>query len=254
MRIVVALLKMFSFSLITLPMAIAQVIVLLFFNGQAIYILPKLWHKLICHVFCIKVNIIGNPEKNRQTFFVSNHISYLDIPVIGSILTGSFVAKEDVRTWPVFGFLARLQQTAFISRTRENASREKLLLANLIQDKRSLIVFPEGTSTEGISVLPFKSSLFAIAYDKDSPRFFVQPFTIRIISIDCKMPDTQADRDIYAWHINMDTPLGKHLWRFAMSKGAEISLIFHPLLDPMTFIDRKVLAKHCQETVSKALI
>tara|TARA_R110001592_G_scaffold16881_14_gene71713 strand:+ start:2359 stop:3048 length:690 start_codon:yes stop_codon:yes gene_type:complete len=226
---------------------------MLFCKENAAYILPWLWQKIVCSIFRITVRVNGTPYTDSQTIYMSNHVSYLDIPAIGSILRASFVAKKDVASWPVFGFLSKLQQTAFISRSREDVKKEKHALDSMLNDGKSLIIFPEGTSTDGREVRLFKSSLFSIAMKENLRGIKVQPVTLRMETVNQKQIHTQDDRDLYSWHIDMDTPLDKHLWRFARNKGAVISLTFHPPLNASDFSDRKTLAKACYNTVSKGL-
>ena len=248
-----AALKFFLFILLTVPIVAMQWLLLLVYKGKAAYILPWIWQMGVCAIFRIKIKIIGTPHNQSQTIYVSNHISYLDISVIGSILRASFVAKKDVASWPVFGFLSTLQQTAFISRDRADVKQAKNNLDQMLNDGKSLIIFPEGTSTDGKEVIPFKSSLFSIAMKENLKDIYVQPFTLKMQSVDGKPVETQETRDLYSWHINMDTPLGEHLWRFAQSSGAVISLNFHEPLKAHDFENRKTLAKACYEAVSNGL-
>ena len=253
MRTLIAIIKLSIFGLLVIIVSPLQLLILAVHKGKGAYLVPCLWHKAICAVLRIRVQVIGKPQTDAQTFFVSNHISYLDIPAIGGLLKASFVAKKDVESWPVFGFLSKLQQTAFISRSREDAKKEKGALDQMLADGKSLILFPEGTSTDGRAVLPFKSSLFSIALREGAQNLFIQPFTVSMLSVNGKPPQTQAERDIYAWHINMDTPLPAHLWRFAKSRGAVIALHFHLPIQAKDYKDRKVLANLCHEHVSKGL-
>lgn len=253
MRPLIATLKLAVFGLLVVLVSPLQLLILAVHKGKGAYLAPYLWHKSICAVLRIRVRVIGKPQTDSQTLFVSNHLSYLDIPAIGSVLKGSFVAKKDVESWPLFGFLSKLQQTAFISRSREDATKEKNALETMLREGKSLILFPEGTSTDGRSVLPFKSSLFAIALREEAQDLSIQPFTVSMLAVDRSPPQTQDQRDIYAWHIDMDTPLPAHLWRFAKSRGAVIALHFHPPIRARDYKDRKVLANHCHDHVSKGL-
>ncbi|PCI97174.1 MAG: 1-acyl-sn-glycerol-3-phosphate acyltransferase [Alphaproteobacteria bacterium] len=253
MNIVKATFKFILFALLTIPVVVLQVILMQFHKGKGAYILPYFWQKCVCKIFSIKVKIIGKPHTSSQTIYISNHISYLDIPVIGSILPTSFVAKKDVASWPVFGFLSKLQQTAFISRDRADAIKGKQTLNAMLSQGKSLIIFAEGTSTDGREVLPFKSSLFAVALQENLPDLRVQSITLKMHTVNQKEIITQDDRDLYSWHRDMDTPLGTHLWRFAKSRGAEIFLNFHPPVKAHDFSDRKTLAKACHNTVSNGL-
>lgn len=248
-----ACIKLFLFMFACLLVIPFQLLIMLFHNGKYAYTLPFLWQNAVRRIFRIKVSITGTPAHGKQLIYMSNHVSYLDIPVIGSVLPASFVAKKDVASWPVFGFLSRLQQTAFISRSREDAKKEKNALDNMIKAQKSLIIFPEGTSTDGKEVLPFKSSLFAIALPPDSQPIDIQPITLKITSVNDLEPNNQDIRDLYAWHNNMDTPLDEHLWRFAKSKGAHIRLHFHEVIESKHFSNRKTLAHECFSKVSNEL-
>ena len=254
MRSVVAGFKFLLFFLWSCVIVPLQLIVMLVHKGRFSYVLPYYWHKGVCMIFGIRVRVRGQVMHNRQIIYVGNHLSYLDIPVIGTVLKASFVAKKDVARWPVFGFLSKLQQTAFIDRSRGAAAREGNSLGAMLGSGKSLIIFPEGTSTDGRSVLPFKSSIFTIALEgrADEP-VAIQPFTLRMQSVNGAPAETQEQRDLYAWHRDMDTELPTHLWLFAKSKGAVIELDFHDVVGREAFVDRKVLAKTCHEHVSNGL-
>lgn len=251
MRLAIALGKGFLFFLWCLVMVPPQVAVMMFTRGPAAYTLPWLWQRGICRIFGIKVLIEGAPLTSRQTLFVANHVSYLDIPVIGCVLKASFIAKKEVAGWPVFGTLSRLQQTAFISRARGDAQKEKNALSNMIAEGKSLILFPEGTSTDGRDVVPFKSSLFSLTLDDGQRALMIQPVTLRVEAVDGRSPEDQSVRDLYAWYGDMTMP--PHLKAFAGSKGAVIRLIFHEPIDPRGYADRKTLADACCAAVRSGI-
>lgn len=253
MKSVIAFIKLFIFALLCLAVIPAQALVLWVSKGKASYILPNLWHKAMCKNFGIKLEIHGQVLRAQQAIYVSNHLSYLDIIALGGVLHGSFVAKKDVKDWPVFGFLSKLQQTAFISRDRYDAVAMTNNLENLILSGKSMIIFPEGTSTDGKSVYPFKSSLFSIFLKDNIKNIPIQPITIQMIKTNGQEIASQEDRDLYAWHINMDTPLHEHLWRFAKSSGAILSVTFHPPIYASHTNNRKILAKHCHDAVCNGL-
>lgn len=243
-RSLIAVIKALMFILWSLLVAPLQFVFLLFNRGPAAYILPHIWQRGVCRILGLRVVVEGTPDTARQVMFVSNHLSYLDIPVIASVLKASFIAKKDVSSWPVFGFLSTLQQTAFISRDRKDAKVEKNNLSSMIAAGKSLILFPEGTSTDGCDVVKFKSSLFSLAADPTTGAFLpVQPISLIMDRVDGRVPaDGPNDvRDVYAWHGDMT--MGPHLWNFVKSRGATIRLIFHPVLDPQVYNDRKLLAE-----------
>lgn len=249
-----ATLKLFGFFALCLLAVPLQALILLFHKGHCAYIVPNLWHKGLCAVFGIHGEIKGAPLKNRQVLYLSNHLSYLDIPLLGGMLgPSSFVAKSEVSGWPVFGYLSKLQQTVFIRRARSAAAREIGALDIALREGKSLTIFPEGTSTDGRSVIPFKSSLFAIPLQAEWEDLMIQPVTISLLSVDGKPPDTQEIRDLYAWHRGMDTPLGAHLWRFARTSGAKLRVTFHPPMRSGDFSGRKELAQTCFEAVCRGL-
>lgn len=242
--VIVKAVLFFAWCAIMVPL---QIILMMFHRGSGAYFLPHIWQKGVCKIFGLKVIVEGQALHKQQTVFVCNHLSYLDIPVLGSVLKASFIAKREVAGWPVFGFLSRMQQTAFISRSRNDAKREKNALSNMLDEGKSLILFAEGTSTDGTTVAPFKSSLFSMTLDDNRHNLMIQPVTLRIEQVDGKSPDAQAVRDMYAWHGDMTMP--PHLKAFTGSRGAVIRVIFHAPVDPKTFSDRKVMADQCHAAV-----
>lgn len=257
MSFVTAGLKLGLFAILSLTIVPLQMAVLAVHRGQGMFILPRIWHKGVCLIFGLRLAISGIPPANdRQILYVANHLSYLDIPLIGAVLNASFVAKKEVETWPVFGFLSRLQKTVFIDRALRATGTARDSLNQGLAQGRSLILFPEGTSTDGRTVLDFKPSLFSIAFDSDAiarQDLVIQPLTIRLEQVGGTTPDSQQVRDIYAWHRDMTTELPVHLWRFARSSGAELTLIFHEALDPAKYTDRKALAQTAHIAVSNGL-
>ncbi|QQG35142.1 MAG: 1-acyl-sn-glycerol-3-phosphate acyltransferase [Micavibrio aeruginosavorus] len=246
-------LKLGGFLIWCLIMVPVQLVIMLFKGRKPAYTTPWLWHKGVCRLFGLTVQIEGAPHTGSQVIFVCNHMSYLDIPVIGSVLKASFVAKSEVASWPVFGFLSKLQQTAFISRSKTTLGNDKNALETMLKDGRSMIIFPEGTSTDGRSVVPFKSSLFSIALSEDAlaQDIWLQPMTLCLIAVDRQNPEDQKIRDLYAWHGEMD--LAPHLSAFTRTRGATIKITFHPPIQARALPDRKKLAQICHEHVARGL-
>ncbi len=213
--------------------------------------LPALFHRLACRVMGLVVDVRGTMH-GGQTVWISNHLSYLDIMAIGSVAQCSFVAKDDVRGWPVFGLLARLQDTVFISRTARRAADVGLALSTALDNGKSLVVFPEGTTSDGATVLPFKSSLFEVLIgDPTQAGPVLQPLTVSIESIDGYAVGV-ANRDLYAYH--GDASLGPHLLRFLGTKGATVRLTFHAPLGNHTMTSRKTLANAAHVVVAGGLV
>ena len=167
------------------------------FRSKASFV-SKLHHKLASHVLGLQIKVDGSPIKTERALFVANHISYFDIIAIGSIVPGRFIAKQELSTWPVFGILAKLTRTIFISRSSSSALKQLQLIAHLLSKSERLILFPEGTSSDGRKVLPFKPSLFEAPIQADA---IVQPLTIRYEKIN-GMPVDRRSKPFLAWYGN----------------------------------------------------
>lgn len=248
--------RMALFTLICVLITLVQWPLLRVYRGKYSFIAPRWWQAAATAIFSVKIRRHGTPYDAKQTLYISNHISYIDIPTLGSIVRGVFVSRGDLASWPIFGFLATLQQTAFISRDKKNARAEKENLERLIAEGKNMILFAEGTSTDGTSVVPFKSSLFALVFRPDGTALdlMVQPVTINIVSVDGVPvePASGPVRDLYTWHGDMT--LRPHLLRMARGKGAVVDITFHAPLDPAKYNgDRKALAADCYDAVAGAL-
>jgi 1-acyl-sn-glycerol-3-phosphate acyltransferase len=216
-----------------------QALVLAFSRGDAAMWLPPRFHRAFAAILGLHVAFEGEAMQGAGLVHIANHLSYLDVPALGQGLRTRFVAKEEVRGWPVFGFLARLQQTVFISRARHRAGEVGDALAAALADGHGLLLFPEGTTSDGASVLPFKSSVFAPFMDR--PGLRIQPLRIELLSVDGRAIEAGGDRDAYAYH--GEATLLPHLWHFLRGRGADLRIRFLPPLDLAAFADRKALAQ-----------
>lgn len=178
-------------------------------------------------VLGVSVTIRGVPPTG-PCLIAANHVSWLDIVVLSAALPCSFVAKQEVRSWPFFGFLARLQRTVFIDRGRRSATGSAAdEIAQRLSRAEVLVLFPEGTSGDGKSVLPFKSSLFGAA----GPSVRIIPATLAYRT-QWNLPLTGRERPRVAWYGDMD--LAPHLWNLLASGPIAVDLIFHDALSPKT--------------------
>ncbi|MDV7339565.1 lysophospholipid acyltransferase family protein [Terasakiella sp. A23] len=212
----------------------------------------SLWHRGVCAIIGMKVNQHGTPYEGQRVLLAGNHISYLDIPLLASCYDITFVAKADVASWPLFGFLARIAQTAFIERKPSKAREQKIQLQQRIMDGERLMIFPEGTSSKGESVLPFKSSLFEmIMEDHIRTDCAIQPVTISFNKkADGDILSSQ-ERDSFAWYGDMT--LLPHLWHVFCIKGAEVDIIFHAPAMAHDFADRKEASAWAETRVGNGL-
>ncbi len=191
-------------------------------------------------------------EPTRPTLFVSNHCSYSDVTVLGSVISGSFVAKSEVARWPVFGYLAKLQNSVFVDRAGIKAREQRDGMIQRLAAGDNLILFPEGTSDDGNRVLPFKSALFSVAQHRfeNGDTVKIQPVTIAYTRLD-GMPTGRALKPYFAWYGDME--LVSHIWELAGLGLITVEIVFHTPVEMSAFGSRKALAAHCHEAVSAGL-
>ena len=225
---------------------------LLFFIVKALGLawhkeLPHYFHHGVQKIFGLDVTQSGEPSQLKPTLFVSNHISYLDIFVLGHI-RAYFIAKSEVANWPVLGQLARFQNTLFIERKAGRAQNQLATLREHLSAGQSLILFPEGTSTDGVHVEPFKSSLFESARveEGDTP-VAIQPITV-VYTHQAGRKMNQEVRDNYAWYATM--PFTPHFFNLFSLKKVAVKLHFHPVVYLEQFESRKACAEHCYTVVA----
>jgi 1-acyl-sn-glycerol-3-phosphate acyltransferase len=210
--------------------------------------LVRFYYRGLVHILGFTVVVKGTPCDIQPTLFVSNHASYLDVPVLASIVKASFVAKSDVAQWPVIGPLARMQGTVFVERRSIKAAGQRDELRGKLEEGQSLIVFPEGTSTDGSTLLPFKSSLLSIAEKalSDGRCVAVQP-----VSVVCKglngQPHPVGKAPFYAWFGDMT--FSPHLWQAFKWGRFTVEVEFYPPQIVKDTADRKALAAYCFEKI-----
>ncbi len=215
--------------------------------------LPRLFHRLWGRALGLRVEVEGTPDPQARLLVV-NHLSWLDIAVLGGTVKGSFVSKAEVADWPLFGWLATLQRTIFISRRPGEARAQRDLLARRMEAGDRLILFPEGTSSPGLHVLPFKSALLDLALDPVTRRpradMIIQPVTLCALEAD-GLPLPRAFADLYAWYGDMTLP--RHLWRLVQRENVTVRLRFHASVHAHAFADRKALTRGLHERVAEGL-
>ena len=208
---------------------------------------PAFYHRWCCRILGFDVRPIGTPTGQRPALFVSNHVSYTDITVLGSLIAGSFVAKTEVAAWPLFGWLAKLQRTVFVDRQIRSTASQRNAMAARLAAGDALILFPEGTSGDGNHVLPFKSALFSAAEAAEATApIAVQPVSIAYTRLD-GIPLGRLLRPYFIWCGTAE--LAPHLWAMIGLGTVEIVVEFHP---PTYFADcgsRKALASYCYARV-----
>ena len=213
--------------------------------------LPVFYHRLCARILGFSIRTHGRAETDGPSLYVCNHISYADIPILGALLPASFVAKSEVATWPFFGTLARLQRSVFIDRHGRRATEHRDEMVRRLETGANLILFAEGTSSNGNVVLPFKSALFSVAEIRPSERPLpVRPVSIAYTRLD-GMPIGRAMRPLFAWY--GDAPLLTHCWSAVGLGRITVDVVFHEPVTIEQFGSRKKLADHCFEVVSEGV-
>jgi 1-acyl-sn-glycerol-3-phosphate acyltransferase len=175
-------------------------------------------------------------------------VSWLDILVLSAVAPVSFVAKREVNGWPFFGSLARLQRTVFVDRTRRHAvGRSHDEMQERLREDDILVLFPEGTSSDGRRVLPFKTSFFGAA---GLPGVLVQPVTLAYRG-HMNLPMNRRLLPRYAWY--GDTDLVPHLVGAVNTGPIEVTVICHSPLALSGELTRKTLARHAEQEVRRGL-
>ncbi|MCR6629631.1 MAG: 1-acyl-sn-glycerol-3-phosphate acyltransferase [Magnetospirillum sp.] len=249
----IALLRFLGFLLWTLA-ALGPYLLLLAVGWKGYSRYARGYFRVCCRLIGFQVKPRGAPQATaKPVLYVANHASYLDIIILGSLLDGCFVAKSEVAGWPGFGFLARIAQTVFVDRKRGRTAKERDQLGARLAAGDSLILFPEGTSNDGNRVLPFKSSLFAVAQMSagGGAPLPVQPVSVAYTRLDGQAIG-RALRPYYAWYGDMT--LAGHLFAALGLGRLTVEVVFHPVVTVADFADRKALANHCHDVVAHGVV
>jgi 1-acyl-sn-glycerol-3-phosphate acyltransferase len=237
----------------TLPCMAVQSLCLIL-PGRPKIAFARLYWAIFTRLMGVRVRIVGeHPARvdGRPIVFVSNHTSWVDIPVVGGVLDGCFVAKGEVAGWPLIGTIARLGRTVFVSRQRVTTGKERDVMRQVLDRGDNLILFPEGTSSDGCRVLPFRSSFLAVAEarrDIDPSRVpMIQPVSVVYDRLG-GLPIGRASRPVFAWYGDMD--IGSHFWRLGQNLGLRATVVLHVPIDPLLYPDRKALTQAVWLTVA----
>ncbi|MGE3770708.1 MAG: lysophospholipid acyltransferase family protein [Bdellovibrionales bacterium] len=211
--------------------------------------------KVLCFCLGFKVKTIGQPSNASPCIYVCNHLSYLDIPIVGSTLKASFVSRGDVAGWPVFGYFGKLQRTIFISRKPEKAREAAVAIRERIEAGDRMLFFPEGTSGDGQRLLPIKSSLFDVARpivraDGTEQQVIVQPISLIVTEMG-NLPIGRHNRPLYSWYGDME--FVPHFMQALQMSSFTLEVQYHDPVTMAQFGSRKELAAHCERVMAEGL-
>lgn len=251
LRIVLVLLCL---AIVTLALLPAQLLCLRF-DLKPRRRIPRLWHRVACALLGLKVRVHGSPEKRRPLMLVANHASWKDILVLGAIADVVYIAKSEVRDWPVFGLLARLQASIFVVREEKRKTGEQVgEIARRMADGEIVVLFPEGTTSDGNRLLEVKTSLFGAAATAAAQvpggTVFIQPVSIAYTGIH-GMAMGRYHRPIVAWP--GDIEMVPHLFGILKEGAFEIDVDFGEMIPYDASGNRKALSREVERRIRTML-
>ena len=200
-----------------------------------------LFLRIAARVLGVRVKVKGKSLRN-DVFFVANHVSWIDIPILAGINGTAFVAQDGVRSWPIIGWLATLNRTIFISRTdRQNVGDQVAQLRAAIAENWSVTLFPEGTTSDGQGLLPFKPALFETLVPPPKP-MMIQPVLLDF-----------GDAGPQVGWLGEETG-GESAWKAFTRKGSyPVHVHFLEPFDPALCQDRKQISGLARSRILAAL-
>jgi 1-acyl-sn-glycerol-3-phosphate acyltransferase len=208
------------------------------------------YYAVLCKLLRFKIRIVGVPIRDRAVLFVSNHVSWADILVIGSIAPIAFVSKAEVGNWPLVGPTARLQRTVFVDRSRRQQTGDAIAdMVQRLESDISVVLFAEGTSNDGNRVLPFRSALIGVvreAASRAESGIIIQPMSISYTAIH-GIPMGRQHRPLIAWYGDLD--FLPHFKAFLRRGVIDVVVSYGEPIAADATTDRKKLARQLEGAV-----
>jgi lyso-ornithine lipid O-acyltransferase len=208
------------------------------------------YYRALCAVLRVRIRVVGTPMRDIPTLILSNHVSWLDIPVISAIMPIAFVAKREVSSWPIVGIAAKLLRTVFVDRSRRlQTSEVNSEIARRLTEGDPVVLFAEGTSSDGNRVLEFRSALIGAVTQLDSAQqVMLQPLSIGYTHIQ-GLPMGRQHRPLVAWYGDVDfTP---HFTQFLRRGAVDVTVTFGQPIPYDGDTDRKAVARALENTVRR---
>jgi 1-acyl-sn-glycerol-3-phosphate acyltransferase len=216
--------------------------------------IPRLFHGIVCALLGVRIRVVGRPARERPLLIVSNHVSWIDISVITAVVPVAFVAKSEVASWPLFGLFARLQRTVFVDRTRRHKTAAvNAEIARRLADGDPVVLFGEGTSSDGNRVLPFRTALIGAAGEALTEaghldRILIQPLSIAYVAFQ-GLPMGRQHRPVAAWYGALD--LFPHLVAVLKRGAIDAVVSFGEPIGYVANSDRKAVARTIEAEVRR---
>ena len=243
-----------AFFAFTLPLMPLQLL-LSWTGSRFARTFPHWYHRQVCRIVGIRLNVDGEVARQGGVLLVSNHVSWLDITVLSAVAPVSFVAKQEVASWPFVSWLAKLQRSVFVDRTRRSEVTDKASeILERLQAGDHIVLFAEGTSSDGNSVVPFKTPLFAAAKPTGGAplgdSICAQTLTLTYTKVH-GIPLCRRGRPVVAWYGDMD--LASHAWKLLGLGPLDAEIRIGPPVPLDQFADRKALARYAEQQVRSDL-
>lgn len=208
-------------------------------KAQLLPVLTQRWHRRLCRILGLRLEVQGTPCSG-PALWVANHISWLDIPALGSLQKLDFLSKAEVRDWPIIGMMASMAGTLFIDRGQGRALTVSESLAMRLRQGHSALIFPEGTSSDGTQVLHFHPRLFATVHLACAP---IQPVALRYRA----HPQPHPVAPFVG-----DDSFTAHLWNVLQCQELVLEVHYCPPMEPR-LQDRRTLASMAHQRIRAAL-
>jgi len=242
-----------AFLLLTLVLLPFQLIGIAF-NLRLQRSIPHLYHRVLCTLIGVRISEVGRRSTASPALILSNHVSWLDICVITALAPVVFVAKSEVARWPVFGWLARLQRTVFINRqARHQTGAATAEIAGRLLGGDAVVLFAEGTSSDGVRVLPFRSSLVgavhhALGNSTRHTEITVQPMSLAYVRFG-GVPMGRGLRERVAWY--GDAGLIPHLFGVLSAGAVDVTVSWGEAVAYDMRADRKAITRNAEKSVRR---
>ena len=230
MRGLRAWLVLTTFFVFTLPLMPLQ---LLFLRTGSRYArtFPNWYHRQVCRLVGVRLHIDGGVAREQGVLLISNHVSWLDITVLSAVAPVSFVAKQEVASWPFVSWLAKLQRSVFVDRTRRSEVTDKANeILRRLEAGDHVVLFAAVKPTGGASAGDLCAQTLALTYTKLHG-----------------LPLCRRGRPMVAWYGDMD--LASHAWRLLGLGPLDAHIRIGPPVPLDDFADRKALARYAEEKV-----
>ena len=242
------------FFCLTLPLMPVQ-LALVMTGSRHARALPHWYHRQVCRLIGVRIHVEGIVPGQRAALLVANHVSWLDICVLSAVTPLSFVAKREVGSWPFISWLAKLQRSVFVDRNRRGAvagtAREIL---DRLRAGDTMVLFAEGTSSDGNGVLPFRTSLFAAAKPGGPEAAEIERgLAVQTLAVTYTrvhgLPLGRNGRARIAWYGDME--LAGHCWRLLRLGPLDAHIRLGEPVALREFADRKALARFAEQKVRR---